>query len=416
MRDDSKEVKVRLSANRFLGNYLHFIGNSEFDDFHCRIDKITAAYFVINQNHKKYLILFASRDRKLIPLKAEGFEKVYTQLSAYFGFDDDLFFSNKDRNQALKISFWHKHFPQNYRFTKTHHQDISKGFEVLSPTKKFIPWDLPIKQLKKQKDLLVKRTSPGSRRISFKYPVRIGNLIIDELCPIFSKNRLDAPVPKWCASCLDKTNSDHSLRELEAHLKSYPSLKLLHSWGNTQKHQQFSSDGLCFEIYYQYIDEYSFEDGRTHFSITNTRDYPDLLRDRKYEKQLSVDELILLPKGISIDTNYMQNPRIKRLPSSIEKSYEKQNLIWRDDKNQKIGFGGGGYIQVFSKKEIKYFLIQNTLPAKGSGYAYFSIRFKRKSTNYRVLTGDCHAFDALKKKIERLTGKKVAFGPESMNV
>src|SRR5699024_7548679 len=111
---------------------------------------------------------------------------------------------------------------------------------------------------------------------------------------------------------------------------------------------------------------------------------------------------------------YKQNPRIKRLPSSIEKSYKKQNLMWRDDKNQKIGFGGSWYAQVFPKKKIRYFLIQNVLPAKGSGYACFSIRFKHKSTNYHILTGDCYAFDALKEKIEHLTGKKVAFDSESM--
>src|SRR5699024_10284112 len=165
---ESRKVKVSLSTNRFLGNHLHFSGNSEFDDFHCRIDKITAAYFVIDHTHKKSLVLLTPAGQNLIPLEAEGFEKVYTQLSTYFSFDDDLFFNHKNGNQAVKVLLWRKHFPQNYQFTKAHHRDIANGFEVQSPTKTFISWDLPIAQLKKYKDLLVKRTGPYSRRNAFK--------------------------------------------------------------------------------------------------------------------------------------------------------------------------------------------------------------------------------------------------------
>lgn len=318
-------------------------------------------------------------------------------------------------NQPLKALLWRKKISANYHFLapeKTNpYLDLAEGFEIQSPPKEFISWDLPFAELKRHKAVSVDING----YLAFKYPVRMGELLLKKLNASTAITRKDMPVLNFYTHCREASNSDRSFTELGHYLKNYPGMKTLSSWGDMQKHQQFLINGLRLEVYYQYTDAYSFESGATHLSITNTRDYPDLLVDEPYESQLVVSKTLVFKKEIQLYGDYRTNKRIKRCPNKIRVKYGSQPVVWSDDVNCKIGFAQGGFSQVFDQKEVKAFQIQNILPAKGGGYADFYVLLKNEKYRYLLLRANCNGFDEYAAVIKNITRKEVGFGPEGIN-
>lgn len=396
----------------------YLISKGEQENYDCKfsIAELTAAYLVINKYHLVFLTLLCPGSQNYIPITYEGFSKVYATLSQKFGFDDDLFFRHKGEGVALKGLLWRGKQKANYKLLEGTFSDITKGFEIQSPEKIFISWDMPLGELKRQKHVMITKTDIGNEELIFAYPVRMGNLLLDNLTGTLYKDRPDVPVKHLQMACFDVSNSDKSLTELENYFQQVSSHRPASSYNNrSQKRLTFELNGMQFGLYYIYDWEYQFESGSTKLWVENRREYPHLLIDETYEKRGNADEVIELKGNITTDIRYKENPRIKRMPPFIAKKYGNGILIWRDDINQKIGFGSGKYAQVFDEQEIKKNKIANVLPAKGGGYAELHLKLTGREFSSLIYTADCYGFDEYAEEIAGITGKKVEYERDSMD-
>jgi hypothetical protein len=302
---------------------------------------------------------------------------------------------------------------QNYEIIKNgSFSDYGKGFEIQSPIKEFILWDITYDQLGLNKNLLLEAIPHRLRVCKFKYPVRIGNILMKDFCYYPDNERKDVAILGFFCRCYDETSTDASYNEIKD--------LLLRDFGNENKVSEyerqdqkscgFKAKGMLFNIVYTYGNDKQFIRRYSSFAIENLREYPQLLIDLEYEELMEVTSWIVLPLNINTSHDYKRIERIKRRPNKLPNNG--LPIIWLDDKNNKIGFADDRHCQMFDKFEIESFTIQNILPAKGPGGGYLEISFKDNRDKYTILSGRCYDFDPFKKKISKLTMKEVLLGPE----
>jgi len=392
-------------------------GKFSIYDGRYKIMELELAYLVIDAQLDRFLFLKTAQKQCTVSLDYEGFQTVYEQLSERFGFDDSLFRKYSRVKKPLKVELWRKIYPANYHILKETFPDAGKGFEIQSPQKKFISWDLPLAELKKEKQVKIKRNSFGSLHLLFAYPVRIGNILLDKLTTIIYCNRTDVPVLQFFAPCYHENNTDQSYWELKKCLEKMGELDSTGGYERAdQKHFFVNINGLRLELTYTYDSQYGFDSGSTSFGIYNGRDYDDLLANRDYEATIAISDQITLPDDVHIYGDYKKEKSIRRRPPKLTGFLGEQPAIWKDEKNKKIGFAGKDLSVVYEIKTIRQILIQNTLPAKGGGYSELKLSLKNNRYYKTLMMADCYTFDNCAKAIEELIGKPVKFLPETMNV
>lgn len=179
---------VKLS----LGGVLTAKGKFFLYDCKANVMELESAYLVIDAQLDRFLVLRKPLTSCYVSLEYDGFQQVYHRLSKRFGFKDDVFQKYKQEKRSLKLRLWRKIVPANYSILERSFPEALKGFEIQSPQKEFISWDLPLAELKKKKRARIKRNAYGSQYLVFKQPVRIGNLIFNDLKALLYKPRLDA--------------------------------------------------------------------------------------------------------------------------------------------------------------------------------------------------------------------------------
>lgn len=405
--------KVKISA----GYKLKSAGTHKIYDCACSIDKIQYAYLVINAHLEPYLFLFTTPAKQnFISTSYEGFEKVYKKLSEMYGFNDDMFFKYLHKQEPLKACIWRKIEDPTYHILGEKFTDYKEGFEIQSPQKEFISWDMPLGVLSKKKSAKLKFNFFGSKYLRFKYPVRIGSLVLENLQAIIHENRKDVPVLSFHAQCYDATNTDASYWELATYFTGEAKMPAEIGYDRSdQKYKPFDMEGMLLSICYTYDSENHFDGGYTSFRIENNRDYPVVLGNEEYEDKMEISQFQLLQKDIHIAGDYKKNKRIKRRPSKITALCGDQPVIWKDEQNKKIGFSGHNSAHIFDEKEIKSISIRNVLPAKGGGWADLVLHLAKQQYNYTVFSGACRSFDQYAAEIAKLTGKATGFLPESMD-
>jgi len=405
--------KVKLS----LSGTLTVRGHFSIYDCTCKVTELEAAYLVIDAQLDRFLFLKTAQKQCNISLYYQGFQQVYDQLSKKFGFDNALFQKYGCANEPLKACIWRKIYPANYHILEASFADVGKGFEIQQPQKKFISWDLPLAELKKEKKVKIKRNSFGSHHLSFAYPIRVGNILLDNLTAIVYQNRMEAPVPKFFTQCYDKNNTDQSYWELKKCLEK------MGEFGSTggyeradQKHFSVNINGMRLELTYTYDSKNGFDSGSTSFGIYNCREYDDLLIDQVYEATIEISDQILLPDDVHIYGDYKKEKSIRRRPPKLVEFSGEQPVIWIDRKNKKIGFAGKALSVIYEIEAIQQIAVQNILPAKGGGYSELKLSLKKNRYYKTVMMANCYVFDNDVKAIEQLTGKPVKFLPETMDV
>lgn len=384
--------------------------------YSCQVntEALQYAYVLVDRNGQSFLLL-SDGVQHAIPTQYTGFREMYIALTKEFGFDDDVFFAHVHQTQPVKKVIWRKTGAPTYKILKDkEYNDYADGFEIQSPEKCFIDWDTPHEVLAKHAQV---HAAADSNERTFSYPVRIGNIAIQELSFYKRGDREDAPVLYFSARCYDSTSSDESYEELKATLLSDFASKdhLLGYERQDQKSYSFRASGMYLGLVYNYDSDWSTESGYTYFSVENRRDYPELLEDKAYEATMEISEVLLLEGPINTSTDYRRNKRIKLRPAKLKEHYGEAPLLWLDRKNGKIGFAASYYCQVFDAAAIKKLVIQNILPAKGPGGAYLEVSFTDDSYNYSVLTGDSYVFDRYQASLQTLTGKEVSFASEYYN-
>ncbi len=410
--NDSGEVKI-VNGVTVKSSGRHKVYDCEFN-----LNAIEYAYLVVNSQLESYLFVFTNHPvrQNFISVQYKGFQKVYDTLSEKYGFNDALFKKYVQSDKPLKACIWRRRHAPNYEVVNEPMTDLGDGFEIQSPEKEFVSWDMPLGTLRQKSFIEIKPNSFGSHTLSFKFPVRLGNLILNNLQTTLYKDREDMPLLTFSTSCFDESNTDRSYRDIKQLFLDAVKTKNPSGYERKdQKHTSFTIKGITFSITYTYDSEYGFESGDTSLTIANNREYNELLVNKDYEDKMEVSKYLILKKGIHFQGLYQRNSRIKRTPPKLELLCGGKPAIWLDNKNGKIGYAANGLAHILGSSEIVDIKIQNTLPAKGAGRADMELNLKTEEYNYAVFSGNCKDFDSYVDEIEKVTEKKVIFLPETMD-
>jgi len=403
--EETSDGKIEIINNEIICT-----GKQNIHNCKVNIDDLQYAYIIANRNKESLLFLFDFHQNYL-PTNFSGFGQVYAKLSKQLGFDDNVFFKNVNSKVESKNEIWRLKHPSNFKTLENSNTDYELGFEILSPEKDFISWDTTYDELKENSNVFFEESPYGQKISKFKYPIRIGNLILDDFSSYFDNKRTNVPVLHFYSHCIDSTNSDNSYYEIKERLcKDFSEDNQLFGYERAdQNSMSFKVNNILISLVYTYDSDWLFDGGYTSFEVKNQRDYPELLIDSNYGSKIEISSFLELPATVSTSSDYKRNKRVKY---RLEKLKSDTPIIWVDDINSKIGFADQTYCQVFEINEIKQFTIQNIRPAKGAGGAYLEINFADNSSSYSVLNGACKIFDDYKENIKALTGLEVNMAPE----
>lgn len=369
------------------------------------LGQLQYAYLLVNKRGEAFLFLFDDHQHA-IPVHFQGFEQTYTVLSERFGFDDDAFFDHLHQPDAEKIELWRRRGIQNYRVLDgEQYDDYDQGFEIQSPDKAFVGWDTPYKDVAASEHVVFGSTPYQDSVGKFRHPVRVGNLILDNLT-FYRGGNPEAPVLHFYTQCFDSTSTARSYEELKALFSGDFPAQDQHLFYERadQKNHGFDAAGIDFNIVYTFDNHFQFDGGCTSLKIRNRRQYLALLVDAEYEEILSVEQSLQLPRAISAPSDVNDNPRIKRRPPRFPENGPP--LIWVDRKNGILGFADQTHALRFDESEVAAISIQNILPAKGSGGAKLSVVLTDQ-TPTTVFYGKCYVFDDFKDRLAALLNKEV---------
>lgn len=417
----NKNKKEQGGVVKISGNYLICKGREAnspllYDD-KVNIAQLENVYLVIDEYGTKSLHL-SDPTHYHVPISFEGFDQVYQQLSKRYGFDDELFYKYLHTNKPVNVCLWRKQYPANYQLLAGNFEDITEGFEIQSPQKEFVSWDLSLEELKKYVSVKTQFSLLNGSYLSFKYPIRMGAILLQPFPISILKNRIDAPVLSFYVRCYHPSNSVTRYDELKAY---FSGIKGLEDRGgferNDQRHWLFDAKGVWLGLTYWFDSENGFDSGYTSFSVENKREYPALLENTEYENSMELSDYLILDskEDIHFSGDYKKDAGIKRRPPILTERFDDKPVIWRDDRHHKIGFSVGEYAYIFDKKEVKSMAIGNVLPAKAAGYADLFLNLKSEKYKFCVMMGDCHSFDSYVKQMEQVTRKKLKFLPEGIN-
>ncbi|WP_405291687.1 hypothetical protein [Algibacter sp. Ld11] len=387
--------------------------NNAFKNCEINIDAMQYAYMVVNAQGESSLFI-CDHHQNWLPTNFKGFSKVYNTLSSKFNFNDVVFFKNINKTTQQKHLVWRKLNNTTFKILDKNYNDYALGFEIQSPQKTFINWDTTYRYLEQHPHVYFNESPYGQKILNFKYPVRLGNIILTDFKAYFDNARTDAPVLHFYTHAFDVSNSDKSYYALKERFQK-DFLEENQYFGYERDDQNsfsFKAKGIVISIVYTYDSTYLFDGAYTSLSVKNERDYPELLANSDYENIMEVSEYLVIDTSVKTSSDYKRNRQIKRRPANLLPNNNDAVTIWVDHKNSKIGFADKCYSQVYNTCDISSFTIQNVLPAKGGGASYLELNFKNDNRSYVIFYGSCQNFDAYKEKISKLTGLEIITAPE----
>ncbi len=301
-----------------------------------------------------------------------------------------------------------------YEILDTNYNDYHLGFEVQSPEKEFISWDKTYAEI-----LALPCVERGNAMYSyweidyhcaFKYPVRVGNLLLKYLgFDCRSNQRHDVAVQSY-RFMIDKPYC--------IELKELTQIKNI-----LTKHLEEQSGMLYYEIGFDFQAEndilYHFyywqKSKRLSFEIINRREYPHLLLNENYENKMQIsDYLVFDGKGFYSDNfNYKGNASVKRRPPLLTEKFGEKPVLWSDRENNILGIANEKFANFIAFDQIESVSYERMLPAKGGGGDFFHIKLKGEKYNIGLFSLNCRACNyQLARSIERIFGKTLMFNGE----
>lgn len=369
------------------------------------VDRIEYVYLETCRYSTAGIMIYQGR-QYYIPTEYVNTEKLCLFLAERFQFDMDLIYQHiKDRVDAV-YKLYRKTYIQNFELLEQESNDAVKGFEVLSPIPVEYPWTVTKKEL---------LTSPyityENGYIAFIYPVRIGSIVVNQLGAYVDNSRDEVAISDYNANCYVEDGSDKSFYLLKDRLLQDVGDVAVASFDiNTNLYFYAKIDHISFNIFYANDDNdmrsiaYSF----SSFSITTAFDYPELLIDEVYQTIGEVSSVFTFVYTLEMRSNYKNNPLIKQTPLCVLEATDKAAFVWKDKKNQLIGFGDRKYAQWFKVDDIESMTIWNTLPAKGGGFSSLSVQLFN-GQSYTLLEGDHDTMSTQREELEVYLGVEVLF-------
>lgn len=355
-----------------------------------------------------FLFVFADHQH-YISTELQGFDDVYHELSDRFRFDNETFFDVcKARKEDEKVKIWARKMSQNYQILDEYPDDGDLGYEVHTEPKQMISWDTTYEQLEASGCVEAYFTDFGAKYLRFKYPVRVEGILFDQLEVYADNVSANRPVQEFFVDLYDETNTDKSYKKLrELWIDDDVDINEYGYEREDQCYLQFALvNGINASICYTYDKEYAYDDGSTSLHFYNKREYRYFLENKGYEEVMEISELISFPNKLDISVKYIDHDGVKHIPLKVKELLKEKSGIWLDRVNNKIGFVGIDTALILDLEKIKYFTLQNVLPAKGSGYADFIVYFK--TGDYLcVFIEDTYFFDQFATQLKQMTKKSV---------
>jgi len=300
---------------------------------------------------------------------------------------------------------------KNYRILADYYADASQGFEVQNPDRTFISWEMPVREvLKEFRHLLKIETYGVLSLVSFHYPVRIGNMILENFRTQYRQENDPRPFKTYEAHCVNSTQEMHGFAEIHQNF-----LKLLSKPTDVFYHQQeflrcvFDLSGIDFVLYKQ-----TLQQGYVLLRWVNNRSYPQLLENTAYEKAMQLSaQLILENSNLHLFRDYMRNLYIKETPLVVREKFADKTLIWRDDYNQCLCFSKGDRTHIYDLEDVDYLSIKEVDDGRIGFYSELNVHLKSEyGTPIRVIyfsgePGKVAFFINYKEEIEKVTQQQV---------
>ncbi|WP_206368004.1 hypothetical protein [Sphingobacterium psychroaquaticum] len=355
-----------------------------------------------------YLFLFADHQH-YISTELLGFEDVYRELSKLFPLDNQAFLRVcKEKKEDEKVKIWAKKESQNYQILREYDNNTDLGYEVYTEPKRTITWDTTYEELEASGLVEGYFSDYGTKYLRFKHPVRIEGVLINQL-ELYVDNVLpNRPIMEYFVDLYDDTNTDKSYKELrELWIDEGVDIDQYGYERSDQCYLRFEfTDGIDASICYTYDEESGYDDGSTSLHFYNVREYPSFLENKAYEDVMEISDFMSFCKPLDISISHMDNDGIKHIPPKAKALLNAKSGIWVDQLNQKVGFVGVDTALVLDSRQIAHFEFQNVLPAKGGGYADFTVHLTTGNYLY-IFMEDTYYFDQFAARLRQLTRKKV---------
>ncbi len=397
--------KKQLGSITVIGNKIVYIDNENNSEIN--IDKIEYVYETTTNYNGAALFVYDGKQHYLSK-KLDDFEEIYVFLSEKLNFE-----KTSSKNFKEKKEIYRRKRNSNFQIlSNQNYEDYHLGFEIQSAEPEFISWDVTFAELEKNENLNIEISNYDQKMFVFKYPIRIGNIILENFMFYETIFRKDIPVLSFNSDCYDDQSSDKSFYDLK-HFLSKNLKKIEPFWERDDSNNcTFNANGMHFGMYYWYDSDYAFNSGYTSFRVENCKDYLELLIDLEYENKISIDKYLIFKENFRNNSNYKTNPNVKRIPEKISDLFSNKSGIWIDNSNRKIGFADKNQSQTFDLENLKSIAIQNVAPAKGGGGCYLELNFQNEKSSFSIFEGNYKELDKYAIRIEEITNKKVTFSEE----
>lgn len=395
---DHKEIRIE-------GDTLFYKDHGNIENINIR--SLKYAYVQI-LGEVPFLFVFTDQQH-YISTELNGFDEVYQELSDRFRFDNETFFAVcKARKEDEKVKIWAKKETQNFQILDEYVDDGDLGYEVYTEPKQMVSWDTTYEQLEASGFVESYFANYGTKYLRFKYPVRIEGILIDQLELYADHINTDRPVQEFFVDLYDESNTDESYKKLrELWIDDDADIDQYGYERDDQCYLRFVfADGIDASICYTYDEENGYDDGSTSLHFYNKREYEYFLENKKYEEVMEVSELLSFQNTLDINIKYIENDGVKHIPPKVKELLKDKSGIWLDNVNHKIGFAGIDTALIIDLAKIKYFTLQNMLPAKGPGYSDFTVHLKTEE-DLTVFMEDTYFFDQFAEQLQQMTKKSV---------
>jgi len=395
-----------------------------FDNCSINLNNVRYIYFVSSKHVDrciKYLLIFEEY-QKNIPEDAEGFDEVFAALLDFFHIEEELYFSYINLEEDFKVELWRKIEPNNTSILNTRFKkgkflrELNEGFIIEDNPSLLIPWNTTKDKLLNLDNIVKPVKGNDSKDIIFAFPVRIGNIVIENLRGYnFRGDRSDVPLQFFNSQSVIDGNGDKNYFLIYEALKKLIGNPFKGYHRSDQNNSLWKFEGLLISLTYWYDSTYSYESGYASLTITNERVYKEYLIN-KYLLPKDI-EAVFYEKKLLIPCSFRKSKFYKYATKDIRTLLSKRKMgtvMWIDKLSNNIGIANDDFTIIIPRQEVLGMELQNIWPAKGRGSSTLTFLLGNGS-RLNVLEGDCEEQDGLAKEFSSLADINVNFLPGFSN-
>lgn len=299
----------------------------------------------------------------------------------------------------------------NYRIFPVPANDWGLGYEIQSPDKVFISWDIPVQEMLEKYGHLLNISTYG--KLHFEYPVRVGNMVLESFYTKLTAQDDPRPFTSFDAHGVDHGQQDKGFSEIYQNLLgelTYPGVVYKDRNQNLLR-SVFCFEGMDLVAYRQGL----FDRGNVLLRWINNRAYPYLLKNEAYESSMVLSARFLWrEERLRLARDYKRNLYIKRAPPIIRKELsEGSTVLWRDDRHKTLSFAQRDRAHFYPEMIVDHFSVQKVDDARMGHGASLQVHLKSDSWKPRPVLeyigepGAVHFFDDHLRDLEKLLQKPI---------